>query len=503
MGLRGRRAHPIDRIKLVSAKPSRRRSKLSRSEAVASFLQGLRITSGAHAGTKLRLRGWQHAALQAIYATDPSGHRSTRTAVMSMGRKSGKTTFAAALALRHLAGPEAKPRGQIVSAAADRGQASLIYNELKAFILADKDLHESTIIRDYNKTIEHVATGSMFTALSADHRKAHGLSPTVAICDELALGAGDELFRALQTGQGAHTEPLMLVISTRCPDPDFPLGGAASLRRRRGGWRDRGPGLRVVRLHRADRAGSLRSGDLGARKPRHGRRPARRHCQSGPASPPAAVADPDFDAFVLNRPVATDDRFISPEDWDGCAGDTRRAAEGPCYGGLDLAGGAADLCSYALYLARDGPIAGVGVHPGRADGGEGAGGSRAIQPMGGRRARRGDAWAGDRPGMAGGVAGAGNRGARPAGDRSRPLDARRLGAAMRARGRDATLRAARPGIQGHVAEHRRIRADGARRQLAHGGNPLLRWAVSNAAVEPDPAGNRKLSKMRSVAASIR
>lgn len=34
-------------------------------------------------------------------------------------------------------------------------------------------------------------------------------------------------------------------------------------------------------------------------------------------------------------------------------------------------------------------------------------------------------------------------------------------------------------------------------KLRQGGNPLLRWSVSNAAVETDPAGNRKLAKNRS------
>ena len=32
--------------------------------------------------------------------------------------------------------------------------------------------------------------------------------------------------------------------------------------------------------------------------------------------------------------------------------------------------------------------------------------------------------------------------------------------------------------------------------MRHGGSPLLRWAVANAAVDMDPAGNRKLSKAR-------
>ena len=33
--------------------------------------------------------------------------------------------------------------------------------------------------------------------------------------------------------------------------------------------------------------------------------------------------------------------------------------------------------------------------------------------------------------------------------------------------------------------------------LQHGGHPVLRWMVANAAVEQDPAGNRKPSKRKS------
>jgi phage terminase large subunit-like protein len=34
-------------------------------------------------------------------------------------------------------------------------------------------------------------------------------------------------------------------------------------------------------------------------------------------------------------------------------------------------------------------------------------------------------------------------------------------------------------------------------RLRHGGHPVLRWAVSNAIVERDAAGNRKLNKAKS------
>jgi phage terminase large subunit-like protein len=35
------------------------------------------------------------------------------------------------------------------------------------------------------------------------------------------------------------------------------------------------------------------------------------------------------------------------------------------------------------------------------------------------------------------------------------------------------------------------------KQIAHGGNPVLRWMVSNVAVKQDPAGNLKPDKSKS------
>ena len=35
------------------------------------------------------------------------------------------------------------------------------------------------------------------------------------------------------------------------------------------------------------------------------------------------------------------------------------------------------------------------------------------------------------------------------------------------------------------------------RRLRHGGNPILRWCASNAIIDRDPAGNKKLNKKKS------
>src|SRR5260370_34102283 len=81
---------------------------LSRAARVIAFVQSLPITSGPFAGTNLKLRPWQKKFVKDVYRTDRAGKRQVRTAVLSMGRKGGKTQLAAALALCALSGPEAE-----------------------------------------------------------------------------------------------------------------------------------------------------------------------------------------------------------------------------------------------------------------------------------------------------------------------------------------------------------------------------------------------------------
>jgi phage terminase large subunit-like protein len=142
MGLRGPNAKPV---KQQGRKSSRRRPTwlkpgLSRAERVIKWIEHLKITSGSHAGRKFRLRPWQRKIIKAIYATDRADKRIVRQALITVPRKNGKTQLSAALALCHLAGPEAVPRGQIYSAAADRAQATIIMREMVALIRAEDSL---------------------------------------------------------------------------------------------------------------------------------------------------------------------------------------------------------------------------------------------------------------------------------------------------------------------------------------------------------------------------
>src|SRR5215831_12732960 len=82
-----------------------------------------RVPEGALVGQPIQLMDWQRDAICKIY-DNPHG---TRRCIISVGRKCGKTTFAACLLLAHLAGPAASPNSQLYSAAQSRDQAPILY----------------------------------------------------------------------------------------------------------------------------------------------------------------------------------------------------------------------------------------------------------------------------------------------------------------------------------------------------------------------------------------
>lgn len=220
MGLRGPGAKPVHKnsSKSRGSKPAWQKSGLSRIERIVRFIEALPVTSGKFAGKKFKLRPWQHEIIEGIYHT-VNGRRIVREALLTMPRKNGKTGLTAALTLCHLCGPEAVPRGQVYSAAAERKQSGLLYEEMKAMIELVPWLSKRIIVRDFTKQLEDVETGSVYFALSADAKSKHGFNTSCWIYDELAQAKNRKLYDVLSTSTGAREEPLGIVISTQSSDP--------------------------------------------------------------------------------------------------------------------------------------------------------------------------------------------------------------------------------------------------------------------------------------------
>lgn len=184
------------------------------SERVAQFVENLTHTEGPAAGHSFRLRPWQRDIVERIYGPrHADGRRIVRTAFITMPRKQGKTQLAAALALYHLLA-DGERGGQVYSAAADRGQAALIYNAAATMIRNDPELAERVNVIDSVKRIVHFGSGSFYQALSSESRTKHGFSASAIIYDELAQAPNRKLWDVLTTSTGARAQPLTIVIST-------------------------------------------------------------------------------------------------------------------------------------------------------------------------------------------------------------------------------------------------------------------------------------------------
>ncbi|MBN7777766.1 terminase large subunit [Nitratireductor aquimarinus] len=228
MGLRGPGATRA-RLAREQAEKSKRRlpwkkKGLTRVGRVIAFLEFLPITKGKLAGKRMKLLPEQREFVKKVYGR--SGANRVRLAIKSEPRGNGKTGLISGLALCHLLGPESEQRGEVYSAAIDRQQAGLIFNEMEAIILAVPEFAARVNPQRFHKRMEVLdgdGAGSIYEALSADARRAHGLAPSFWVYDELAQARDGELLENLRTAMGKRKAALGMVISTQAPTDDHPL----------------------------------------------------------------------------------------------------------------------------------------------------------------------------------------------------------------------------------------------------------------------------------------
>ncbi len=189
---------------------------LSLSDGIIAFIETyLRVPEGAHVGKPILLRSWQKDIIRTIYDTP------TRQAIISLGRKNGKTAFVAMIVLVHMVGPMWRRNSQIFSAAQSRDQAAIVFGLASKMVRMSPILNDPNqiVVRDSAKEIFSPRTGVRYKALSAESTTAFGLSPVLVIHDELGQVRGERsaLYDALETAMGAQAEPMSIVISTQAP----------------------------------------------------------------------------------------------------------------------------------------------------------------------------------------------------------------------------------------------------------------------------------------------
>ena len=189
---------------------------------VARFIEQFLTLGGSYLGQPFRLMSWQRAVLDDIYQLAPDGRRLRRMYVLGVPRKNGKSALGAAIALYHLIADTGDSAPQVVSAAGDRKQARLVFDEARRMVMASPNLRAVCTVQR-NVILCH-RNGGTYQAVSADAGLQQGLNPSMVVFDELHVFKNSDLLDALTLGSGTRSQPLFLVISTAGFDLESPLG---------------------------------------------------------------------------------------------------------------------------------------------------------------------------------------------------------------------------------------------------------------------------------------
>ena len=303
---------------------------MTRAARIIEFITRFIVTpDGAQVGQPMVLAEFQKQFIRDVY-DNPAG---TRRAILSVARKNGKSGLIAGLLLAHLVGPEAKQNAQIVSGAMSRDQAALVFNLASKMVQLSPKLSSIVRIIPSGKRLLGLPLNTEYKALAADGKTAHGLSPVLAILDEIGQvrGPQSDFIDAITTSQGAHEAPLLIAISTAAANDADLLStwiddARASQDKRivchvyeapagcdlldESAWRAANPAL-----------GTFRSlDDLKEQLTQAQRMPSMENSARN---------------LLLNQRVSTVSPFISPDVWKSCAGPVL-PFDGPVWCGIDL-----------------------------------------------------------------------------------------------------------------------------------------------------------------------
>lgn len=146
----------------------------------------------------IELSPWQAEVTDALFGwRRKDGKRRFREAYISMGKKGGKTFWAAILLLVMLT-VEIGPGQECYSFATEREQASMTYREAAKIARASPALKKLLQPMRTTKTITFETTGSFFRSMSAEADSADGINAAFVYYDEIHRAHSRELYDTLK-----------------------------------------------------------------------------------------------------------------------------------------------------------------------------------------------------------------------------------------------------------------------------------------------------------------
>ena len=182
-------------------------------ERPITFVERFCKQSQGTLGESLTLELFQKAFIQLLFGwlERATGYRRFRETLFLVGRKNGKSTLLAALALYMLVA-DYEGAAEIYSVATKKDQAKKTLTEAVNMVKQSPELR--AVIKKRRNDIYFPATASIFEALASDSNTLDGLNSHAVIIDELHAIRDRNLYEVMKQSTSSRRQPLVIMITT-------------------------------------------------------------------------------------------------------------------------------------------------------------------------------------------------------------------------------------------------------------------------------------------------
>lgn len=182
-------------------------------ERPISFIETFCKQSQGDLGAPLELELFQRAYIQALFGflDKETGYRRFRETMFLVGRKNGKTTLMAGIAL-YLLTADYEGAAEIYSVATKKDQARKALTEAVNMIKQSPELR--AVLKKRRNDVYFTATSSKFEALASDSNTLDGLNSHGVIIDELHAIRDRNLYEVMKQSTSSRRQPLIVMITT-------------------------------------------------------------------------------------------------------------------------------------------------------------------------------------------------------------------------------------------------------------------------------------------------
>ncbi|PKR57495.1 terminase large subunit [Thalassospira lohafexi] len=186
--------------------------------AMTFFPKFLRHSKGEFGNHPFELSDWQAFTTSVLFGWLYADTLLRRFiyAYFEVPRKNGKSTYLSGIGL-YMFVMDGEPGAEVYTAATKSDQAKIIFLEAQNMVRKSPKLRKH--ISSMARHLEHPRTASVFKYISSDAKTQDGLNSHCNLVDEVHAHKDRTLIEVLETGIGARRQPLHLEITTAGSDP--------------------------------------------------------------------------------------------------------------------------------------------------------------------------------------------------------------------------------------------------------------------------------------------